>query len=107
MVPNIHISPCVGDKDSVIGVPGLLPPLVEAGLCPGVIRVKRCNHPLGRVIKEHAAHAFLSRKLKTMGAREEWLVLANRLSLIIVDRPARANPARRRVSVYALHRSGF
>src|SRR5689334_19808206 len=59
-----------------------------------MVRMERGNHAPGRIVEEHRAHPDARTELMAMRGAEERLELANRLALVVEDRPARADPTR-------------
>src|SRR5262249_47390129 len=59
--------------------------------------MKRRDHALDRIIEEYGADADAHVELEAVVVREERLVLADGLSLIVEDGPATADPARAEV----------
>ena len=56
--------------------------------------MQRGDDALGWVVKQHRADADLHAEFESMRGREEGLVLANRLALVVEDGPTAAHPAR-------------
>ena len=56
--------------------------------------MQRGHHAPDRIVEEHRAHADGTGELEALGSAEERLVLADRLALVVEDRPAAADPAR-------------
>ena len=56
--------------------------------------MQRGDHALDRVVEQHRADADAHVELEAVGVGEEWLVLADRLALVVEDGPAAAHPAR-------------
>ena len=91
--------------DGVVDVVGRLLPGVEDDLLVGVVRVQRGDDALDRVVEQHRADAgvgHLALGFVQMRGAEERLVLPDRLALVVEDRPARADPAARRVGLHRL-----
>ena len=83
------------DQHGVVDVPGRLPPRVEDDLLLGVVGVQRGDDALDRVVEQDGLTPTLHAELEAVACRaEERLVLADRLALVVEDRPAAADPAR-------------
>ena len=105
---RLRICGAVGIQDGVVDVVGRLLPRVEDDLLLGVVRVQRGDDALDRVVEQHRADADLHAELEAMRVAEERLVLADRLALVVEDRPAAADPARvRLVGPPSINRSGL
>ena len=79
----------------VVDVLARLLPRVEHHLLVGVVRVQRGDDALDRVVEQHRADADANvAELEAVRGAEERLVLADRLALVVEDRPAAADPAR-------------
>jgi hypothetical protein len=78
----------VGNGDRVVGVPALLAPDLEDQFLPGVVGMQRGDVAIHGIVELHRAHACGQTELELMGAGEEGLILADRLSLVVVDGPA-------------------
>src|SRR5207253_10306667 len=94
-IAHLAIGACVADENSIVAVPGLLPPGVEDRFFPCVVRVNTGHDSIDGVIKQNGTDADLSVELEAVGRCEERLVFANGLPLIVVDRPATPYPTGR------------
>ena len=94
-IADVRVILRIRDQDGVVDIPGLLPPGIEDDLLVGVVGMERGDHALDRVVAEDGADA--DRRWPNSNwcvAAEERLVLADRLALVVEDRPAAADPAR-------------
>ena len=92
--PDVSILPGISLQHVIVDISTLLPARIEDHLFVGVIGMQCSNHALDRVMEEGRAHSNLVAKAEVVSVVEEWLVLSDRLSLVVEDGPATSDPAR-------------
>ena len=92
---HVGVGARIGDQHGVVAVPALLGPRAEHRLVPAVVGMQRRHHAAGRVVAQDGADPGLRGELEAVRRREERLVLPDRPSLVVEDRPAGPGPARR------------
>src|SRR5262245_52176397 len=50
MITDVRILSWVADQNRIVAVPGFLPPAIEDGLLPGVVRMKRRYQAARRIV---------------------------------------------------------
>src|SRR5260370_15979037 len=96
-IADVRITSWISLSDSVVRVPVLLPPGIEDHFLVRVIRIQSGDDTVNGVITNDGADTDLVGKFECVRCREKWLVLPDRLALVVEDGPTATDPARREV----------